>query len=100
MLRLSSGYISPQGNADPLASVCFVQDETAPQRGRYRYRLMILQPFGGRTVARKLTIVGNSAGKIEIAMMLWSLMTVVNEAPIPRVRADECRMTLQSSDRS
>ena len=71
VLKLSSGYISPQGKPDALAMLYFVEDKTAFLRGRYHYLVTVfndLQPFGEKIVARKLTIVGSSAGKIEIAI--------------------------------
>ena len=72
VLRLSAGYISPQGKPDALAMLYFVEDKTAFLRGRYHYSAVTvfndLQPFGEKTVARKLTILGSSAGKIEIAI--------------------------------
>jgi hypothetical protein len=72
VLRLSAGYISPQGKPDALAMLYFVEDKTSFLRGRYHYSAVTvfndLQPFGEKTVARKLTILGSSAGKIEIAI--------------------------------
>ena len=72
VLRLSAGYINPQGKPDPLARLFFVEDKTAFLRGRYHYSAITvfndLQPFADKNVARKLTIVGSSAGKIEIAI--------------------------------
>ena len=72
VLRLSAGYINPQGKPDPLARLYFVEDKTAFLRGRYHYSVITifndLQPFGAKTVGRKLTILGSTAGKIEIAI--------------------------------
>lgn len=83
VLRLSSGYISPQGKADPLARLYFVEDKTAFLRGRYHYSTITvfndLQPFVEKTVARKLTIVGSSAGKIEIAIETLEPATNISE---------------------
>jgi len=83
VLRLSAGYISPQGKPDPLARLYFVEDKTAFLRGRYHYSAITvfndLQPFGEKTLARKLTIVGTSAGKIEIAIHTLEPATNVSE---------------------
>ena len=83
VLRLSAGYISPQGKPDPLARLYFVEDKTAFLRGRYHYSAVTvfndLQPFGDKVVARKLTIVGNSAGAIEIAITTLEGATNVGE---------------------
>lgn len=50
VLRLSAGYINPQGKPDPLAKLYFVEDKTAFLRGRYHYSAITvfndLQPFG------------------------------------------------------
>jgi TonB family protein len=82
VLRLSNGYISPQGKADALASLYFVEDKTAFLRGRYRYSTVTvfndLEPFGGKTVARKLTLAG-STGKIEIAIDKLEAATKISE---------------------
>jgi len=83
VLRLSDGYISAQGKADPLARIYFAEDKTTFLRGRYHYSAITvfndLQPFGEKTVARRLTIVGNSAGKIEIAIDTLESATKVGE---------------------
>lgn len=72
VLRLSSGYISQQGRPDPLAILYFVDEKTALLRAHYHYSAITifndLQPYGDKTVARKLTIIGSSAGKVEIAI--------------------------------
>ncbi len=72
VLRLSAGYINPQGKPEAFARLYFVEDRTAFLRGRYHYSAITvfndLRSFGEKTVARKLTIVGTSAGKIEIAI--------------------------------
>ncbi len=61
----------PAGKQDPLAKLYFAEDKTALLRGRYHYSAVTvfndLQPFGEKTVARKLTIIG-STGKTEIAI--------------------------------
>jgi hypothetical protein len=83
VLRLSAGYINPQGKPDPLARLYFVEDKTAFLRGRYHYSAITvfndLQPFGEKNVARKLTIVGSSTGKIEIAIDALEPATNVSE---------------------
>ena len=83
VLRLSTGYISPLGKPDPLARLYFVEDKTAFLRGRYSYSTITvfndLQPFGEKTVARKVTIVGSSVGKIEIAIDTLETATNVSE---------------------
>ncbi len=84
VLRLSAGYINPQGKPDPLASQFFVEEKTAALRGRYHYSAITifndLQPFGQKAVARKLIIVGGSAGKVEITIDTLEPATNVNEA--------------------
>ena len=84
VLRLSAGYINPQGKPDPLARQFFVEENTAFLRGRYRYSAITifndLQPFGQKTVARKLTMIGSSAGKVEIGIDALELATKVDEA--------------------
>jgi TonB family protein len=84
VLRLSAGYINPQGRPDPLARQFFVEEKTAFLRGRYHYSAITifndLQPFGQKVVARKLTIIGSSAGKVEITIDTLEPATNVNEA--------------------
>lgn len=84
VLRLSAGYISPQGKPDPLARLYFVEDKTAFLRGRYHYSAITifndLRPFGQKTVARKLAIVGSSAGNIDITIDTLEPLTNVSEA--------------------
>ena len=84
VLRLSAGYINPQGKPDPLARQFFVEEKTAYLRGRYHYSAITifndLQPFGKKAVARKLTIIGSSAGKVEITIDMLEPATIVNEA--------------------
>jgi TonB family protein len=83
VLRLSSGYISPQGKPDALGVLYFVEDKTAFLRGRSHYSAVTvfndLQPFREKTVARKLTIVGSNAGKIEIAIYTLEPVEKVSE---------------------
>jgi TonB family protein len=83
VLRLSTGYISPQGKADPFATLYFVEDKTAFLRARYRYSTVTifneLQPFGEKTVARKLTIIGSSVGKIDVNIDTLEPSTHANE---------------------
>ena len=84
LLRLSAGYINAQGKPDPLARQFFVDEKTAFLRGRYHYSAITifndLQPFGQKAVARKLTIIGSSAGKVEITIDMLEPATNVNEA--------------------
>jgi TonB family protein len=84
VLRLSAGYINPQGKPDPLARQFFVEEKTAFLRGRYHFSAITifndLQPFGQKTVARKLTIIGSSAGKVEIGIDALEPATKVDEA--------------------
>lgn len=83
VLRLSNGYISPQGKPDPLATLYFVEDKSAFLRARYHYSAIAifndLQRFGQKTVARKVTIIGSSASKIEIAIDTLEPATNVSE---------------------
>jgi hypothetical protein len=84
VLRLSAGYINPQGKPDALARQFFVEEKTAFLRARYHYSAITifndLQPFGQKTVARKLAILGSSAGKIEIGIDALEPATKVDEA--------------------
>jgi TonB family protein len=84
MLRLSAGYINPQGKPDPLARQFFVDEKTAFLRGRYHYSAITifndLQPFGQKVVARKLSIMGSSAGKVEIGIDALEPATKLDEA--------------------
>ena len=70
VLRLSNGYINPQGKPDALTVQYFVEEKTRFIRGRYHYSTLTvfndLQPFGGKTVARKLTTLGGDVNKMEI----------------------------------
>ncbi len=72
MLRLSNGYISPEGKPDALTVMYFVDEKTAFIRGRYHYSTETvfndLQPFEGKTIARKLTMFGLDANKMEITI--------------------------------
>ena len=72
VLRLSNGYISPQGKPDGLTVVYFIEDKTTFIRGRYHYSTLTvfndLQPFGEKTVARKLTMLGGDVNKMEITI--------------------------------
>jgi len=83
VLRLSAGYISPQGTPDALARLYFVEGKTAFLRGRYHYSAITvfndLQPFGQKTVARKLTILGSSADRIEITIDTLEPATNIND---------------------
>jgi TonB family protein len=84
VLRLSAGYISPQGKPDPLARLYFVEDKTAFLRGRYHYSMVTifngLKPFGDKTIARKLIMEGgNAAGNIEITIDLLEPTANISE---------------------
>jgi TonB family protein len=83
VLRLSTGYISPQGKPDALAQLYFVEDKTAFLRGRYHYSAVTifndLEPFGAKTVARKLAIVGTASGNVQITIDLLEPMANVSE---------------------
>jgi TonB family protein len=84
MLRLANGYINPQGNPDPVAVVYYIDEKTKCIRGRYRYSTVTvfndLQPFTGKTVARKLTLLGTSAGKVEITIDALGAATNVDDS--------------------
>jgi len=84
VLRLSNGYISPQGNPDALTVMYFVEDETRFIRGRYHYSTLTvfnnLQPFGGKTVARKLTMLGGDVNKMEITIDTLESVANVSES--------------------
>ncbi|MGP0018615.1 MAG: TonB family protein [Candidatus Sulfotelmatobacter sp.] len=83
-LRLSNGYISPQGKPDALTVVYFVEEKAGFIRGRHRYSTLTvfndLQPFGGKTVARKLTMLGGDVNKMEIAIDTLEPATNVSES--------------------
>jgi len=72
VLRLSAGYINPQGKPDALTQLFFVDDTKGFIRGRYHYSTLTvfddLHPFGGRFVARKLTMLGGDVKKMEITI--------------------------------
>ena len=84
VVRLSNGYISPQGKPDALTVMYFVEDETRFIRGRYHYSTLIvfndLQPFGGKTVARKLTTLGGDVNKMEITIDTLESVANVSES--------------------
>jgi len=72
LLRLSKGYINPEGEADALALLYFVEEKTGFLRGRYHYSTLTvfnsLEPFGEKIVARKLTAMGGDMKKMEITI--------------------------------
>jgi hypothetical protein len=72
VLRLSNGYINPQGKPDALTVMYFVEGKTSLIRGRYHYSTLTvfndLQPFGEKTIARKLTTLGGEVNKMEITI--------------------------------
>jgi TonB family protein len=84
VMRLSNGYISPQGTPDPLALQYFIEEKNLFIRGRYRYSTLTifndLQPFVGKIVAHKLTLLGTSVNKIEITVDTLEPATSVNDA--------------------
>jgi len=84
VLKLSAGYINPQGRPDPLAKQFFVEEKTAFLRARYHYSAITvfngLQPFGEKTVARRVTITGAAASKVQITIEMLEPATNVNEA--------------------
>jgi hypothetical protein len=71
-LRLSNGYINPQGKPDALTLLYYVEAEKGFIRGRQHYSMLTvfneLQTFGGKTVARKLTVIGGDVHKMEITI--------------------------------
>lgn len=83
LLRLSNGYINPQGRPDPLTTLYFVEEKTGFIRGRFHYLLTIfndLQPFGNKTVARKVTILGGDVKKMEIMIDTLELAPNASES--------------------
>lgn len=84
VLKLSKGYINPQGKADPLTLVFFVEEKSGSIRGRYHYSSLVvfndLQPFAGKAVARKLTALGRDVSKMEITVDTLEAAPNVGEA--------------------
>ncbi len=84
MLRLSHGHISPEGKPDAFTVVYFVDEKTAFIRGRYHYSTLTvfndLQPFGRKTVARRLTTFGPDASKMEITIDTLETTANVSES--------------------
>jgi Gram-negative bacterial TonB protein C-terminal len=82
-LRLSNGYISPQGKPDALTVVYFVDEKSAIMRGRYHYSILTvfndLQAFGEKTVARRLTTLDGDLNKMEISIETLEPAANVNE---------------------
>jgi hypothetical protein len=72
VLRLSRGYVNPQGKPDPMTLQFFIEESTGFVRGRYHYSNLTifneLQAFGDRTVARKVTNFDSRGSKIEITI--------------------------------
>jgi outer membrane biosynthesis protein TonB len=69
LLRLSNGYINPQGKPDALTVLYFVDEKTGLIRGRNHYSTLTVfndfQSFGEKTVARKLTTLGGDVNRME-----------------------------------
>lgn len=84
LLRLSRGYINPQGKPDAETVLYFIDEKTAFIRGRSHYSNMTLfndlQPFGDKTVARKLTMWGSDVKKLEITVDTLEPITDASEA--------------------
>jgi TonB family protein len=84
VLRLSKGFIDPEGKADALAVLYFVEEKTGLLRGRYHYSTLTvfngLEPFGEKIVARKLTAMGDDMKKMEITIDLLEAVTNVGDS--------------------
>jgi hypothetical protein len=84
VLRLSNGYINPQGKPDPLTMMYFVEEKTGYIRGRSRYSIITvfndLQPFGEKSIARKLTMLGGDVTRMDITVDTLEPATDVNES--------------------
>jgi hypothetical protein len=84
VLRLSNGYINPQGKPDPLTVMYFVEEKTGYIRGRSRYSIITvfndLQPFGEKSVARKLTVLGGDVTRMDITVDTLEPATDANES--------------------
>jgi hypothetical protein len=82
-LRLSQGYINPQGRPDAFTQVYFVEEKTGFVRGRFHYvHLTVfndLQMFGEKNFARKLTLLGTDVKKMEITVDTLELAKDVNQ---------------------
>ena len=72
VLRLSNGYINPQGRPDPLTALYFIEEKTGFIRGRHHYSNLAvfndLRAFGNKTVARKVTLFGSDVSRLEIVI--------------------------------
>jgi TonB family protein len=72
MLRLSRGYIDPQGKPEAFALQFFIDAKTGFIRGRYHYSTMTifndLKPFGQKTVPRNLTSFDVDVNKMVITI--------------------------------
>jgi hypothetical protein len=84
VLRLSNGYINPQGKPDAVTVLYFFDESTGFLRGRYHYSILTifndLQLFGRKSVARKLTVLGGDVNKIEITLDLLETAASVSES--------------------
>jgi hypothetical protein len=84
VLRLSNGYINPQGRPDPLTVMYFVEEKTGYIRGRSRHSIITvfndLQPFGEKSVARKLTMLGGDVTRMDITVDTLEPATDANES--------------------
>jgi Gram-negative bacterial TonB protein C-terminal len=84
VLRLSNGYINPQGKPDPLTVMYFVEGKTGYIRGRGRYSIITvfndLEPFGEKSVARKLTMLGGDVTRMDITADTLEPATDANES--------------------
>jgi hypothetical protein len=101
-LRLSNGYINPQGKPDALTLMYFVDEKTGFIRGRYHYSTLTvfndLRPFGEKTVARKLTILGSDMNKMEIIIDTLEPAANVSES-IFHISGAKQLFTLDDQDR-
>jgi hypothetical protein len=81
---LSNGYINPQGRPDPLTVMYFVEEKTGYIRGRSRHSIITvfndLQPFGEKSVARKLTMLGGDVTRMDITVDTLEPATDANES--------------------
>jgi TonB family protein len=72
VLRLSNGYINPQGRPDAFTMLYFIEEKTGFIRGHEHYSTLTifndLQPFTGKIIARKLTMLGGDVNKVEITI--------------------------------
>ncbi|HTZ98071.1 MAG TPA: energy transducer TonB [Terriglobales bacterium] len=105
LLRVSRGYISPQGRPDALTYLYFVDEKTKFLRGHFHYSTLTiyndLKPFAGKNIARKLTNIGGDMGKMEISIDILepvdkadeSLFNVSGAKPVFTTKDDYERFT-------